>query len=437
MKKILFVLAIAASLQAFDAQAQVKSPAAAKSAVEKTQAATENPKQNTKFGTWMKYGQALMDAYNSPSGNVWAGMSRQEYNVVAGNEKPVSETAVEVGGQKMTKLTFANKNLYFNQAGALSIIEVTQPVVENALDKAVEAYSQAIKLDDKGQKTADFKKVLGTIAGHYSEEAYNDYSFGKPADASVLFEKAANTAAMAPLSQIDTNSIYNAGYTAWQASENDRAKEFLLKSIKYGYAGTDGDAYAKLGDLEQKAGNKEAGKNYLEEGFVKYPQSQSILVGLINFYVNGGENTDRIFELLSIAKKNEPTNASLYYVEGNIREKLGQEAEAVAAYNKCSEINPSYEYGYVGLGTHYYNKAVEIQDKASKETDDAKYMALMGQFETSLKACIPPFEKAYDLLKDADAKKAVAEYLKNACFRFRSEGATFVDKYNKYKAASE
>ena len=74
MKKLFLVLAIAASLQAFDAQAQVKSPAAAKSAVEKAEATTQNPKQAGKPATWVKYGKALLDAYNAPIGNVWIGM---------------------------------------------------------------------------------------------------------------------------------------------------------------------------------------------------------------------------------------------------------------------------------------------------------------------------------------------------------------------------
>ena len=50
MKKLLAIIAIAASMSAVNAQAQnAKSVAAAKSAVEKAQAATENAKQNNQF----------------------------------------------------------------------------------------------------------------------------------------------------------------------------------------------------------------------------------------------------------------------------------------------------------------------------------------------------------------------------------------------------
>ena len=90
MKKIFLVLALAAAVSAVDMQAQPKNAAAAKAAVDKAAAATTNPKQNTKPATWIKYGKALLDAYNFPKGNVWIGMSRQEFSLVASSEKPVS-----------------------------------------------------------------------------------------------------------------------------------------------------------------------------------------------------------------------------------------------------------------------------------------------------------------------------------------------------------
>ena len=436
MKKILLVLALVASMQAFDAQAQVKSPAAAKSAVEKAEAATTNPKQSEKPATWIKYGKALLDAYNAPAGNVWVGMSRQELQVLGGGDKPLSESVAEVGGRQMTKVAYENKNLYFNENGLLEVIEVTQPVVEGALDKALAAFTEAAKLDPANKKKKDIDNGLQQVAEKYSSDAYNAYAFGKMADASSYFEKAEAEAATAPLSQIDTNSIYNAGFTAQTAGDNARAKEFYSKCLSLGYHGTDGDTYAKMADVCDKLGDKESAKNYLEEGFKAYPQSQAILVGLINYYVTSGSNTERLFQLLDEAKKNEPGNASLYYVEGNINEKLGNGDAAVAAYRKCAEINPEYEFGYIGEGIHFYNLAVSIQEKASTEMDDAKYMALMGEFETALKSCIAPFEKAYEVSKDPEVKASVAEYLKNACFRFRTESPEMQAKYEKYAAAT-
>ncbi len=432
MKKFFLVLAVASSMLAVDAVAQVKSPAAAKSAVSKAEAAVNNPKQNTKSTTWIKYGDALLSAYDAPVGNVWLGMSYQEYALLGGGEKPSSESQAVVGGRPMLKLEFEGKNLYFNENSQLEIVEVTEPVVEDVLDKAFEAYRQAAALDPAGKKTKNISQGLQSVSTKFIDDAYTAYSFGRYAEASVLFEKAAAASAEAPLSQLDTNSVYNAGYTAWMAGDYERAKPFFEKCLANGYTGVEGgEVYSRLADIAEREGDKVASKNYLEEGFSKYPQSQGILVGLINYYVTSGEDTDRLFVLLEEARKNEPNNPSLYYVEGNIHKQLGNGEAAVAAYRECANIDPNYAFGYIGEGVYYYDLAVDLQNAASEELDDEKYVALLGEFETALKSCIAPFETAFELTDDVEIKVSVAEYLKNACFRFRTE-SDYQAKYEKY-----
>ncbi|MBR0532078.1 MAG: tetratricopeptide repeat protein, partial [Bacteroidales bacterium] len=157
-----------------------------------------------------------------------------------------------------------------------------------------------------------------------------------------------------------------------------------------------------------------------------------ILIGLINYYVTSGEDTDKLFALIDDAKKNEPDNPSLYYVEGNIHAQLKQFDEAVKAYEKCAEIDPAYEYGFIGEGIMFYNNAASIQEEAQNELDDNKYMALVQKFETSLKNCLEPFEKAFSITKDDSIKSSIAEYLKNAYYRFRDEDPKYMAGYEKY-----
>lgn len=430
MKKIFLALAVLASLQF--ANAQVKSESAAKSAVEAAEAVAANAKKATKVATWLKLGEAYMDAYNAPMGNAWIGATKQDLALVMGNKRPVSSEVIEMDGDQFTKESYSNIDMYFNRNGQLAIAKVTRPVVENALEKALNAYSQAAKVDPKGTKTKDISEAIKKINEKYIDEAYNEYSLGDGVVASGLFEKAVAAAATAPYSHIDTTSIYNAGFTAWSSGAYERAKTFFEKSIAIGYAGEGGDAYAKLADATEKLGDKEGAKEILENGFAAYPESQGILIGLINYYLGSGENTDRLFTLIGDAKKNEPNNASLVYVEGNIHSQLGQTEEAIASYRKCAEIDPNYEFGYIGEGIMLYNQAVDIQDKAQSELDDTKYMALVADFEKALKGCIEPFEKAFEITKDNGTKVDIAMYLKNAYYRFRDQDASYKDKYEKY-----
>ncbi len=421
MKRILIALAIFASVQI--AGAQVK-PDAALKALNKAVAASENPKNATKAQTWLNLGKAYVTAYEAPTGSILPGASRNDLKFILTGDPALSTEEVTIAGKTYTKEAHADKNLYF-EGDALMIVEVTKPVVENALEKALDAYKKAYELDPK--KAKDVPAIIADINSKYNNEAYNEYSLGNYAKSSVLFEKAAAALATAPVSKVDTSSIYNAGFVAGFSGDKARALQFYKKCYDLGYYAEEGEIFAKLADAEP-----DSAKKYLEEGFEKFPQSQSIMIGLINYYISSGESTDRLFELLDKAKQNEPNNASLYYVEGNTRAQLKDYDKAVEAYRKCAEIDPKYEYGYIGEGILHYNRAVEFGDAAQNEMDDRKYQELAEKFEKSLKDCIEPFEKAFALSKDDSVKVSIAEYLKNAYYRFSSTDDSFKAGYDKY-----
>ena len=165
---------------------------------------------------------------------------------------------------------------------------------------------------------------------------------------------------------------------------------------------------------------------------MKFPQSQSILIGLINYYLESGENTNRLFELIGQAKQNEPNNVSLYYVEGNIHKQLGDFDKALAAYKECATVDPNYDFGYHGQGALLYDKAVELSEKAQNELDDAKYQALVKEYEQVLLDAIEPFEKAFEVSQNIQVKLNAAEYLKNIYYRFSSVEDKYMEGYKKY-----
>ena len=195
---------------------------------------------------------------------------------------------------------------------------------------------------------------------------------------------------------------------------------------------------AKLSDcvshIDTTAAGKVAAKDYLEQGFQKFPTSESIVFGLINYYMTSGEGTDRLFELLQQAKATSPDNASLYYVEGQAYKQLGDLDKAAKAYDESAAKDPKYVFAYIGKGQMYYDKALELQEKAQNELDDAKYMALVQDFEVTLKKCIDPFEQAYVVCEDPAIKSTIAEYLKQIYYRFRDQDPKYQAGYEKYNA---
>ena len=430
MKRILIALAMLAAVQVADAQ--VKSPAVAAKAVAKAEAATADAKKAAKVGTWINLAKSYMDAYAAPAGNAWLGASKQELMLLMGGEQPSAVEQVELGGTPFIKEVYETKDFYFNTSGQLQMIVVTKTAVENPLENALEAYKKAHEVDTKGSKTKDIVEALTQIKAKAMNDAFNQYNLGNFAEASKLFAFTAEVSAAAPLSTVDCEPYYNAGFTAVLVEDYEAAKNYFEKCLANGYYYDNGEVFARLATVYEKLGDAEKGVATLEEGFTKFPQSQNILIGLINYYLANNQEPERLFELIDLAKKNEPTNASLYYVEGNIYKQLGRLEEAEKAYNQCADINPEYEFGYIGAGVMFYDEAIRIQDEASNEMDDAKYCVLVEQFESTLHKAIAPFEKAFELTKDNTLKVNIAEYLKNINYRFSTKGAEYEAAYNKY-----
>ena len=430
MKRILIALAVLLAVQVADAQ--VKSPEAAKKAVLAAEEASQNPKKNTKVATWLKLATSYMDAYEAPVGNVLVNSPRVQLQMMMGNEKPTAVEEVVVDGMPFKKEVYSNKNLYFDGTDVLRIVEVTVPVFEDPLAGALAAYAKAYEVDVKQSKTKDIVAGIQAIQQRYFNDGMNQYSLGDYKKAGELIVKAAAASETAPNSVVDTTALYNAGYIYWASKDFDTAKNLFEKCLANNYYYENGEVYAKLGDIYFNLGDKAKGVETLETGFVKFPQSQSILIGLINYYLESGENTDRLFELIGQAKQNEPNNVSLYYVEGNIHKQLGDFDKALAAYKECATVDPNYDFGYHGQGALLYDKAVELSEKAQNELDDAKYQALVKEYEQVLLDAIEPFEKAFEVSQNDQVKLNAAEYLKNIYYRFSSVEDKYMEGYKKY-----
>ena len=430
MKRIFIALALLLAVQAADAQ--VKTPEAARKAVAAAEEAAQNPKKNLKVATWLKLATSYMDAYDAPAGNVLVNSPRMQLQMMMGNEKPSAVEQVTVDGMPFVKEVYATKNLYFDSSDMLRIVEVTVPVFEDPLASALEAYAKAYEVDVKQSKIKDIKAGIQNIVNKYYLDGMNQYSFGNYAKAGEYLGKAAAASEVTPYSTIDTTSLYNAGYIYWASKDFETAKNYFERCLAEEYYYEGGEVFAKLGDVYFNLGDKAKGVEILETGFVKFPQSQSILIGLINYYLESGENTNRLFELIGEAKKNEPENVSLYYVEGNIHKQLGDFDSALAAYKESLAVDPNYDFGYHGQGALLYDKAVQLSEKAQSELDDAKYNALVKEYEQVLLDAIVPFEKAFEVTSNPQVKLNAAEYLKNIYYRFSSVEDKYMEGYKKY-----
>lgn len=431
MKKMLTVaLLIFATIQL---GAQSKEAAAIQKNYAKSKTEISDAKKSANPATWVKYAKVLTDAYTLPTNTLWVGLSNLEAKVVLKDQKQLSTETKTINGENYEVVKYDDKDLYYNAEGKLSFWEVTKPVLADVdvLTEAYNAYLKATELDDKGAQKKAIQEGLNLISTSYINEAMANYTLGNFMDASYEFEKSYNCASQPVVGVIDTTIVYYAGLTAHMAENYNRSSEFFQKCIDMGF-GQDGDAYANFADAAKNLGDIEKSKTILSEGFTKYPNSQSILVALINAYLESNDDPNKVLEFIHKAQENEVNNPSLYYAEGNVLKNLGKFEEAISLYDKSISVDPNFFFGYFQKGQAYYDKAVEIQTAAADELDDAKYMKMVEELDTNLANSIEPFEKSLTVTDNEEYKTLVIEYLKNVFFRLRSKSAEYEANYNKY-----
>jgi len=431
MKKVLLMIAAVCAVSVLNAQNRD----ALLSKIAKAKEATQNEKKNTKASTWMSLGQAYLDGYTAIKGDAWAGAQPMEVKLLMGDQKVLSSETVELAGTQYTVDHYADKDYYYSARG-FEYAYVTKPLIDgDILALALEAYLKGASLDAKAAKSKDMTEALTKIHDNYTTDAWAAYMMNDMAKSASLFEAALPAFDNVSIGKKDTTSTYFVAVLSNAAGDKAKAKEYYSKCFAMGYD-QDGNGHSTMAEILKAEGDFEGAKAVLNEGFQAYPSSQAILISLINLYMETKDDPNKILDLIHSAQSNEPTNASLYYAEGNVYKQLGEEDKAVELYNKSIEVDPKYVYGVYEIGNLYLNKAVDLQTAMDAlDINDVKgYDKLRAEFDETLKKCIPPFEKAFEAAQSDDIKKAVAQALKQVYFVFRNNGDEYKAGYDKYNA---
>lgn len=429
MKQILLTVAMLAV--ALTAGAQNKDQLL--SSIDKAKAATENEKKAANPNTWIKYGDAFLDAYNSLFGDQWIGISKTEAMLLGGS-KPLSEEQVQLNGAAYTVEHYEFRDLYYNAGGVLEVVIITKPIMdEDLLIQAREAYLKAAEVDAKGSKAKALNEKLVMLRDKFVNDAMSYYTLGDVEKAAFYFEESLPCSENPVVNAVDSMIVYYTGVAYNAIGNKEKAKKYFDECLSIGYD-QKGDVASALADIAKSEGNTDLAKQYLNDAFAKYPASQSVLVSLINLYMETNDDPQKILDLIKAAQANEPGNASLIYAEGNVYKGLGDIDNAIKCYYRSTEVDPNYVYGIYSVGNTYFDEAIAIQDKmnALDINDVEGYDALQKEFEKYLEMSIEPFEKAFNMTEDKDVKIAVASALKQVFFRFRTRDAKYAEGYEKY-----
>ena len=430
MKRILIALAVLLAVQVADAQ--TKTPEAAKKAVESAKAASENPKKATKVATWTKLASTYMDAYNAPTGNLFLNTPRVQLEQMMAIKKPLATEQVEVEGTPYIREDHGDKYLYFDAQGVLRIIDITKPVFEDALAGALEAYVKAAECDVKGSKTKDILAGIELVAARYFDDGMTRYTFGDYQQAADLIAKAAEASLTEPLAKANETYLYYAGYIYSQAGDYQNAKKYFNKCLDIKYYAEGGNLFPALAEVYTQLGDEENSVAALQRGFELFPENANVLVGLINYYLpkEGGEA--ELLSLIDKAKTAMPDNPSIYRVEGDIYKRLKDYEKAEASYYKSMEIAPNAADAYIALGGYFIDRGNEYFNQGQETYEQAAYEALMEKYDEMCIASLDPLVKAYELIEDANFKREIANTIKSVCFVLRNKDAKYQAMYDEY-----
>ena len=430
MKRILIALAVLLAVQVADAQ--TKTPEAAKKAVESAKAASENPKKATKVATWTKLASTYMDAYNAPTGNLFLNTPRVQLEQMMAIKKPLATEQVEVEGTPYIREDHGDKYLYFDAQGVLRIIDVTKPVFEDALAGALEAYVKAAEYDVKGSKTKDILAGIELVAAKYFDDGMTRYTFGDYQQAADLIAKAAEASLTEPLAKANETYLYYAGYIYSQAGDYQNAKKYFNKCLDIKYYAEGGNLFPALAEVYTQLGDEENSVAALQKGFELFPENANVLVGLINYYLpkEGGEA--ELLSLIDKAKTAMPDNPSIFRVEGDIYKRLKDYEKAEASYYKSMEIAPNAPDAYIALGGYFIDRGNEYFNQGQETYEQAAYEALMEKYDEMCIASLDPLVKAYELIEDANFKREIANTIKSVCFVLRNKDAKYQAMYDEY-----
>ena len=433
MKRILIALAVLLAVQVADAQ--TKTPEAAKKAVESAKAASENPKKAAKVATWTKLAAAYMDAYNAPTGNLFLNTPRIQLEQMMAIKKPLAAEQVEVDGTPYIREDHGDKYLYFDAQGVLRIIDITKPVFEDALAGALDVYVKAAECDVKGSKTKDILAGMELVAAKYFDDGMTRYTFGDFQEAADLIAKAADAALTEPLAKANETYLYYAGYIYSQAGDYENAKKYLNKCLDIKYYAEGGNLFPALAEVYTRLGDEENSVATLQKGFELFPENANVLVGLINYYLpkEGGEA--ELLSLIDKAKTAMPDNPSIFRVEGDIYKRLKDYEKAEASYYKSMEVDPNAPDAYIALGGYFIDRGNEYFNEGQETFDQKAYEALMAKYDEMCIASLDPLVKAYQLIQDENFKRDIANTIKSVCFVLRNKDPKYqamFDEYNGY-----
>lgn len=320
--------------------------------------------------------------------------------------------------------TYYVKGLVYH-AIAESENEEFKKLTDEPLIEAFNNFKKAYTMDGAKAYEGAMDVKFVTLSGTFIQNAVNAYNEQDYETAFNNFKTSLEVKKMPVFEgEVDTAIIFNTAITAQRTEQYDEAIKYYKKSIDLGYG--EGDTYALLADCYKSKDDSESYLNTLKEGFERYPSNQSLLGGIINYYLLEAESSEGAFKYIEVAREGDPDNPQFYSAEAHLYNKIGEYEKAVEKYKEAIELDPELFEAQYNLGVIFFNQGVELSDSANMITDNVKYEAAKKKADEKFIESLPYIEKAYELNPE---DQMIMQTLKTLYYRLKMD-----DKYEEISA---
>ena len=270
-----------------------------------------------------------------------------------------------------------------------------------ARDEAIKSLNKVFELDASKEYEATCKQLMKYMSTSVYNEAVAELNNQDYKAAHKHYDEYIN---MIDESEVTSELIFYAGYTAYMAHDMEPAKQYFEKARSMNY--NDPLLYEFLGKEYWELGEKDKSIEVLEEGSQKFPRNKDIVLIEIDYLLKMG-NTAKATEKLDKAIMLDPTNIDLKVLQAQLYEMQAKFDKANAttlttkardAYKRALDQNPNHFKANYNQGLSYYNEGVNKMNDMDEDDDDLfALMEIQDECVALFKQALPMMEKCQQM----------------------------------------
>jgi tetratricopeptide (TPR) repeat protein len=409
-----------------------------KKKVEKSDADIQDAKKSLKAATWLKRGEIYQDVFMLGLEQIQEGTPAKTM-VLFYNEPLSIETETKDGVLTETYIYEHMKYSFAN--GALQGWERLDPIHEDPLRVAMDAYFKAKELDVNGKLDSKIKDHLIEVKTQLKRTGVNSYYKGDYDAALYSFENVLEVNDQDLFAgEFDTLMVQYSGIISREIASKTDNEELYKKAIGYYKELTEADyggpnTYLQIKMDYFSIGDTLAGLETMKEAFAKFPDTINVIANVADTYIQL-KKYDEGIEFMDRAIANNPDVAELYYWRGRLlinKEEVEFIDQAIESYKKAGELDPSIYYVWYDVGYIYYLQGADFYDRSNTEEHEPTRAKLIELGKEKYQEAIPALEKAYEL-NDANApvRYETLDLLQRIYYKEQ-----MMDQYNRVKELKE